>query len=848
MQEGPETENSTLRGLLAVLVLVVLALCLTGIATLALNVRNGIDSQATANSDNSQWTLSQLEVEFLNFREAIAAATAGTGPLDDVRTRYDIVYSRTSTFLQGKIFSPLRKSDQYNLPLFEIRAFLDLQLPLMDGPDATLRAALPALAPDVDALRPAVRRLSMAGLTLFAQDADAKRRELFDTLLMVGTLTALMIVFLLGLVILLLHFDSLNRARTREVLLSLNRIKATVDTALDAVIVTDLGGRVLEFNPAAERMFGFTRSQFEDVLIADLILPALIPQVEGQSLLQVILPEAATQGRARLTGRRGDDGEFPVELSITQSANSNGTIFICFIRDLSTEVAAERALIAARDDALAGEKAKADLLAVMSHEMRTPLNGMLGTLELLQDSPMTPTQRRFLGVVQDSGKLLLHHVNDVLDITRLENGRLQVHPVPTSISGLVQEVISNQSTSAMRRDNLLLAQIEASVPDPLNIDSFQVKQILLNLVGNAIKFTRSGQITISAGYAPESQTLTLCVSDSGIGIAAKDLERVFDDFVVLDASYARVQGGTGLGLAITRRIATALGGQISAASSEGRGSVFTLQIPAEAAGRELAPILRDRGEGPAPSPQQPQLMILVVEDNAVNRFVVRELLAKQGHLVQEAADGKQGLTLAAAHKFDLILMDISMPLMDGIAATKAIRAGSGESADVPIIALTAHARGEEVARFKAAGMQEVLVKPISGATLRDVLDRHCPALKRLDTEVDEVILGELFQTLGAAKSQRLLMNFIAQTDQAFSDLLTLSAPIDTEHLRQEIHKLCGSCAVFGVIALQKTLRGLEALCLSAKPEAAQNGLKAALPQWQASREKLRAAAPSVGVE
>lgn len=844
MQEGPETENSTLRGLLAVLVLVVLALCLTGIATLALNVRNGIDSQATANSDNSQWTLSQLEVEFLNYREAIAAANAGTGSLEDLRTRYDIVYSRTSTFLRGKLFSPLRKSEQYNLPLFAIREFLERQLPLMDGPDAALRAALPGLAPDVDALRPAVRRLSMAGLTLFAQDADAKRKELFDTLLMVGSLTALMIVFLLGLVILLLRFDRLNRARTREVLLSLNRIKATVDTALDAVLVTDLAGSVLEFNPAAERMFGYCRPEIDDLLIADLILP-VAPQAQDQSLLSGILA-GATQGRARMTARRRDDSAFPVELSITQSENSNGTIFICFIRDLSAEVAAERALIAARDEALAGEKAKADLLAVMSHEMRTPLNGMLGTLELLQDSPMTPTQQRFLGVVQESGKLLLHHVNDVLDITRLENGRLQVHPVPTLISGLVQEVISNQSTSAARRDNLLLAQIETSVPDALNIDAFQVKQILLNLVGNAIKFTEHGKIAISAGYAPESQTLTLRVSDSGIGIAAKDLERVFEDFVVLDASYARVQGGTGLGLAITRRIATALGGQISAASREGQGSVFTLNIPAVAAAKDITPILQ--GETPTPSPHQPQLTILVVEDNAVNRFVVRELLAKQGHLVHEAADGKQGLALAAVHRFDLILMDISMPLMDGIAATKAIRAGSGQSAGVPIIALTAHARGEEVARFKAAGMQEVLVKPISGTTLREVLHRHCPALQRRDAELDEVILNELFQTLGPEKSHRLMLNFIAQTDQAFATLLALVAPLDSEQIRKELHKLCGSCAVFGAISLQKTLHELEALCHSDQPEAAQQGLRAALPQWQACRETLRAAAPVVIAE
>lgn len=841
MRPGSQSEGGTLRGLLAVLVLGVLALCLIGIATLALNVRNGINSQATANSDNSQWTLSQLEVEFLNFKDAIVAAKDGTEPLDEVRLRFDIVYSRISMFVDGKIFAPLRQSDDYNQPLLEIRDFMDGALQVIDGSDATLQRALPGLLADTRAISPEVRALSLAGLALFASDADAKRQKLLDTLITVGTLTALMIIFLLGLVALLLHFDRLNRARTREVELSLNRIKATIDTALDAVLVTDLEGHLLEINPAAERIFGYTRSDFTAMQIADLVTPA-------PSLNAALPPDptsAAAETRMRLTARHCDQTEFPVELSITQSENNNGTIFICFIRDLSTEVAAEQALISARDEALAGEKAKADLLAVMSHEMRTPLNGLLGTLELLQDSPLTPSQQRYLGVVQDSSKLLLQHVNDVLDITRLEKGRMQVYLAPVSVAQLLQDVISNQSTSAERRQNRLLAQISATVPDVLLIDAFQVKQILLNLVSNAIKFTLNDQITLAADYDPASQVLTLGVKDNGIGIAAKDLDRVFQDFVVLDASYARVQGGTGLGLAITRRIATALGGTISVTSREGEGSLFTLQIPATPPADDLTADLGANGAVSASlSPQS--LTILVVEDNAVNRFVVRELLMKQGHSVQEAANGKQGLALAGAHRFDLILMDISMPLMDGIEATKAIRSSKGQSASVPIIALTAHARSEEVARFKAAGMQEVLIKPISAATLRDVLRRQCPPLPQIETELDSVVLDELFQTLGPAKAQRLLSNFTEQTEEAFTNLLA-APPQDPDHLRQEIHKLCGSCAVFGAVGLLRRLRELETLCRSGQPEAALQGLHAALPHWQQTRDALQAVTPGLHI-
>jgi CheY-like chemotaxis protein/HPt (histidine-containing phosphotransfer) domain-containing protein len=306
-----------------------------------------------------------------------------------------------------------------------------------------------------------------------------------------------------------------------------------------------------------------------------------------------------------------------------------------------------------------------------------------------------------------------------------------------------------------------------------------------------------------------------------------------------------VQGGTGLGLAITRRIATALGGAIAVTSRLGEGSLFTLTLPALPPAKDMTPDPATGGTlSPAPSPQS--RTILLVEDNAVNRFVVRELLTKQGHIVHEATDGKQGLTLAAAHRFDLILMDISMPLMDGIEATKAIRAGNGQSASVPIIALTAHARAEEVARFKAVGMQEVLVKPISGATLREVLRRHCPEPQRSDSDLDTAVLDELLHTLGPTKSQRLLTNFITQTDQAFDSLLA-NPHQDPENLRQEIHKLCGSCAVFGASVLMQKLRALEALCLSDQPDAALQGVRNTLPQWHKTRAALLAATSALQI-
>jgi PAS domain S-box-containing protein len=727
LKNPPISRRGTLRILFMAFIVLTLALCMIGIATLGVSVRKGIETQSSASSDNTQWTLSQVDVEFLNFKEAISDALVGRATLSQVRTSYDIVYSRTNIFLQGRVFETLGSNDTYLNPLTQIRGFLNRYLPLIDGPDTALQAALPEFEQEAARMRPVVREFSLAALRLFSINADAQRELIVETLAQVGVLTALLIIFLLFLMALLMHFERLSRQHAHEVELSLNRIKAIVDNALDAVIVADRQGNVLEFNPAAERIFGYSSAEAIGRQLSELIVPARFLAAHAAGMRRIQRgdqPRVVGKGRVRMTALNSDKSEFSVELSIAQSEGTDGLIFISFIRDLSAEIAAEQELIAARDRALAGEKAKSELLAVMSHEMRTPLNGMLGTLELIQDTTLTPRQTGLLEVMQNSGKLLLHHVNDVLNIARLESGKMPIQRNAVNIRRLLDEVISNQSPESQSNKNTLLLKIPPSVPPLIELDGFQVRQILLNLISNAVKFTQNGAITVCVDYEFTQKSLSFVVADSGVGIDSKDIERIFEDFVTLDPSYTRAQGGTGLGLGITRRLVENLGGTISVNSLKGQGSTFRVSLP------DVSPLSAPVQPAHVPSsPLMRNCKILVVEDNAINRLVVREMLIKHGHSVVEAVDGEDGVRLAGETKFDLIFMDISMPRMDGIVATQYIRASDGPCKAVAIIALTAHALPEEVTRFKSAGMQEVLIKPVTGVALEQVLTSYCGAAR-----------------------------------------------------------------------------------------------------------------------
>ena len=379
--------------------------------------------------------------------------------------------------------------------------------------------------------------------------------------------------------------------------------------------------------------------------------------------------------------------------------------------DITEEVEAQSALADARERAETAMAARQDFLANMSHELRTPLTSILGFTDLLAASPLDGEQQRRLGRIHDAGAVLLDTLNDVLDFAKLEAGGVNLEARPFELRALLNKVDGMFEAQALAKGLDLVLRIDPDCPEWLEGDADRLRQVLVNFLGNAVKFTGTGSVTLSAtcqhGAAPGFARLELAVSDTGVGVPAAMLETVFDRFAQAGPEVSRKFGGTGLGLAISKEIVELMGGEIGVDSIAGRGARFwcVLDLPTA-----VAPA-RHESEA-APDSARP-LTLLVADDNEANRELIGTLVRAMGHEADVVADGVAAVAAAASGGYDLILMDVQMPRMDGLAATRAIRALGGEAATTPIIALTANVLADQVAFYRASGMDDHVGKPIN---------------------------------------------------------------------------------------------------------------------------------------
>jgi PAS domain S-box-containing protein len=405
----------------------------------------------------------------------------------------------------------------------------------------------------------------------------------------------------------------------------------------------------------------------------------------------------------------------PRELEARVVAMATGD-FVWVVRDFTEFRRAEAELVAAREAALEASRLKTQFLANISHEIRTPLNAILGVTQLLRTMELPPDVSEYLDVLQSSGDGLHAIVNDVLDLSKIEANRLELEPVTFDFEELVRSTTRVFEPTARRKGIELIVDVDPALRGPARGDATRIGQIITNLVSNAVKFTDAGRVRVTARRT-DATGVSLVVSDTGPGIPADQHERIFDAFTQVRVDPGRRSGGTGLGLTITRRLARLMGGDVRVSSTPGAGSVFevTLPLPSALTPAPLEPVL------PRPSPPR-QLRVLVAEDDEINARMTHALLEKLGHRVQVVHDGQAVVDLLKHTEFDLVLMDVSMPVMDGLNATRAIRASErGTGRHLSIVALTANAmKGDDLACL-SAGMDAYLPKPVTVEALRDML-------------------------------------------------------------------------------------------------------------------------------
>jgi PAS domain S-box-containing protein len=503
---------------------------------------------------------------------------------------------------------------------------------------------------------------------------------------------------------------------------SYEKERAIVEGALDAVVQIDRQGRVVSWNGQAEKTFGWTAAEALAQPIESLIIP---DQHRDQHLAGLRRYHETGEGpvlnqRLEVEALRRDGTQFPIEIAITPITCGQEPLFCAFIRDITARKSFEENLKHAKEQAEAANRTKSEFLANMSHEIRTPLNGILGFTELLiRDETGDEAERRdYIRTIRTSGKHLLELINDILDLSKIEAGQLQVETTSCSPHHLIAEVVSVLRARAQEKGIDLEYRWESEIPESIQSDPYRLRQLLMNLVGNAVKFTEQGSVNVVSRIVTEGgqSQLVLEVRDTGIGIDAKHMEEIFKPFVQADNSVTRRFGGTGLGLTITKNICESLGGSLSVESTVGVGSTFTAVLPAgDLSGVRISDRPPAEGHGDIVDSREGKanldgIRVLLADDGETNRKLIDLFLTRQGAQVATAENGELAVNAAREHDFDVILMDMQMPVMDGYAATRKLRELGFTR---PILALTAHAMLGDRRKCEEAGCSGYLTKPVN---------------------------------------------------------------------------------------------------------------------------------------
>ncbi|MBA2608732.1 MAG: MASE1 domain-containing protein [Actinobacteria bacterium] len=617
--------------------------------------------------------------------------------------------------------------------------------------------------------------------------------------------------------------QDITESKLTEERLKANEVRTTriIDAASDAFVTVDRDERITDWNRQAELTFGWKRGEVLGLSMVDVIIPAAHRDAHRKGVSRYFKTGRTKVINTRIvvTAVHRDGHEFPVELAVWVTEDASGEVtFHAFLHDISERQANQAALDTALDEAREASRLKSAFLANMSHEIRTPMNGVMGMVGLLLDTKLTPKQRDYIQTMSTSAASLGAIIDDILDVSKIEAGKLALDAGDFALRPLVNATVAPFLPIAAERGIKLSSSVAAEVPDGLYGDSRRLKQVVSNLLANAVKFTSTGEVKLAV--LSSGRALRVEVHDTGIGIPKEACARLFEPFVQADASTTRRFGGTGLGLAICRDLVTLMGGEIGVESNPGSGSLFWFTVPLKRAAKALpAPQV----PLPAPETAVDAIRVLVVEDNPVNRKVAVGMLSQLGYRVDVAVDGVAAVEAFGTNKFDAILMDCQMPRMDGYDATRTIRSME-TTRRTPIIAMTASAMAADREQCMAAGMDDFLTKPVArdllAGALRSCIEGKAASRKEKIVTATPSASNKRFDaaTLASLRSMDDDGTFLGELVEMFSgdvatDVATLRAAIatgDAKAARGVAHRQKGASGNLGLRALSAAFAAIEA--------------------------------------
>lgn len=805
------------------------------------NLKKSAEKFQFASSDNVTWTIVQIEVDYNNLRLALLRGLLSSEQekpidLDDIKKAFDVYYSRVEAgrFIYGSAFGT--NDSGPGVVLDHLNQEKNALAREIDDWITPTNKDLAEFLVRIDRDSENVRKFTTQALQVLVVEASDEREDHLEILNNYTTLLILVVGLLFALLAISFLLQKRLTSRATETLRVAENLQRVIEASQDAVIIADAAGRIIEYSKSAEDIFGFTASEALGAKMETIFIPEQLREAHRKGMknyLETGSGKVVNKGRHVMRACDKNGREFPAEVTISASLDiNNEKIFIGIIRDISDIIENEAKLQSALETARCEVLAKQRFLAVMTHEMRTPLQGVLASFDLLDDGLMNEEHVALVDLGKRSGVKALEQVNSMLELARLNED------VPVRLTEVINPASSLQNLVTLL-DPLLLQKrntISVNVEPHENIEVLGNQRlfnvIFENLLANANKFTSSGHISVKMQThmrGDKLADLVISVEDSGIGIPEEHLQRIFDDFAVAHERAGDTHSGTGLGLSIVRNATKKMGGNIDVKSIVGVGSSFTfrcsfqiakpkdVQIPLISTVQDAAHVETE------PCKVKPR--VLVVDDNEINQALIGIMLDRLGCHYECAYGGLQAVEKCRYNLFDLILMDLNMPEMNGLETTSAIK--DLETKQGKIVCITAQSGKENLSAVLDVGMECLLTKPIRLGDLAKLLEQRVfvsstevaggavsDVVGADHTVNDAAAIEDLISTMGLEYTENMLDQFAESLRSALDSVSSYLQAGKNLEAAEALHSMAGSAGMLGGLALYQTLLDLEVEVLS----------------------------------